>query len=140
MPTSPLPAPNATPSETVADRLALRVATRDAPPPPLSHEPAAVLARVAAYLETGLGQRSPRARQRLARMLLLLIDHPEVTSAQLQAAAGLGARATSRMAHRLLQTHFIDRERRGPLYYHRLTRQGEDALLLVVAGPPVQTA
>ena len=123
---------------TLAEQFARRVAARHAPPPPLSQEPAAVLARLAAWTQTALGIRSTHSRQRLAQMLVLLMQYPEVPLPHLQAAAGLGERATSRLAHRLRAAQLVTRTQRGPSHYYRLTQAAEDALLLVVAGPPTE--
>ncbi|MDB5270977.1 MAG: hypothetical protein JWP58_4017 [Hymenobacter sp.] len=132
---SPLPpVPDAAPA-TLAARFAQRLTVRDAPPPPPSQEPAAILARIQAWLIPPQGVRDARTHGRMARMLVALMEHPELTTEQLQAAAGLGWRAGCRMALELLRRGLTERERRGRFFYHRLTRAAEDALLLVAAGP-----
>ena len=112
-----------------------RVAERDNPPPPPSPEPAAVQARIEAWLRTGYGVRDPRGRLRLGRMLLALMQHPERTTGQLGEAAGLPARAAARAAVRLGNLGLTTWEYRSYWRYWRLTRATEDALLVVVAGP-----
>jgi len=67
-------------------------------------------------------------------MLVALMEHAELSTEQLQAAAGLGWRAGCRMALELLRRGLTVRERRGRFFYHCLTRGAEDALLVVVAG------
>jgi hypothetical protein len=117
--------------------LPVRYLERDAPPPPPSQEPEAVLDRIQAWLLPPGGARDTRTHRRLARMLVALMEHPERSTAQLQVAAGLGWRAGTRMALALFERGLTHRERRGRYFYHRLTRTAEDALLLVVAGPAV---
>ena len=121
--------------DTLATRFAQRLVARDAPPPPPSQEPAAILARVQAWLTPPEGVRDARTLVRLARMLVALMEQPELDTYQLQAAAGLSWRAGTRMSVALLDRGLTVRERRGRFFYHRLTRAAEDALLLVVAGP-----
>jgi hypothetical protein len=123
------------PSDTLAARFAQRLTMRDAPPPPPSQEPAAVLARIQQWLIPAEGVRDARTHGRLARMLVALMEHPELDTYQLQAAAGLSWRAGTRMSVELLTRGLTVRERRGRFFYHRLTRAAEDALLLLVAGP-----
>ncbi len=120
--------------DTLAARFAQRLVARDAPPPPPSQEPAAVLARVQAWLTPPEGVRDARTLVRLARMLVALMEHAELDTYQLQAAAGLSWRAGTRMSVELLARGLTVRERRGRFFYHRLTRAAEDALLVVVAG------
>ncbi|WP_210521721.1 hypothetical protein [Hymenobacter terricola] len=120
--------------DTLATRFAQRLTERDAPPPPPSQEPAAVLARVQAWLTPPEGMRDARTLVRLARMLVALMEQPELDTYQLQAAAGLSWRAGTRMSVELLDRGLTVRERRGRFFYHRLTRAAEDALLVVVAG------
>ena len=127
------PATPATP-DTLAARFAQRLVARDAPPPPPSQEPAAVLARVQAWLTPPEGVRDARTLVRLARMLVALMEQPELDTYQLQIAAGLSWRAGTRMSVELLDRGLTVRERRGRFFYHRLTRTAEDALLVVVAG------
>ena len=129
-----LPVPDAPPA-TLAARFAQRLVGRDAPPPPPSQEPEAILARIQAWLIPAEGVRDARTHGRMARMLVALMEQPELSTEQLQAAAGLGWRAGCRMALELLRRGLTVRERRGRFFYHRLTRAAEDALLLVVAGP-----
>ncbi|MBO2011639.1 hypothetical protein [Hymenobacter negativus] len=128
------PAPDATP-DTLAARFAQRLIERDAPPPPPSQEPTAVLTRIQAWLIPPEGVRDARTHHRMARMLVALMEHSELHTEQLQLAAGLGWRAGSRLALELLRRGLTARERRGRFFYHRLTRAAEDSLLLVVAGP-----
>ncbi|MEL5994943.1 hypothetical protein [Hymenobacter segetis] len=130
----PVPTPDAA-TGSLAARFAQRLVVRDAPPPPPSQEPAAILARIQAWLIPPQGVRDARTHGRMARMLVALMEHLELSTEQLQAAAGLGWRAGSRMAQELLTRGLTERERRGRFFYHRLTRAAEDALLLVVAGP-----
>ena len=127
-------------ADTLAARFAQRLIERDAPPPPPSQEPAAVLARIQAWLLPPQGVRDARTHHRMARMLVALMEHPELDTTQLQIAAGLEWRAGSRMAQELFTRGLTLRERRGRFFYHRLTRTAEDALLLVVAGPGTITA
>ena len=125
-------------SETLAAAFARRVAERDnpPPPPPLSQEPAAVQARIETWLQTNHGRRDPRGRQRLARMLLALMQAQERTTGQLAEAAGLKDRNAARFAVLLAELDLLTWEYRSYWRYWRLTRAAEDALLLVVAGPP----
>jgi hypothetical protein len=120
---------------TLAALFTQRLIARDAPPPPPSQEPEAVLDRIQAWLLPPGGVRDARTHRRQARMLVALMEHPECSTAQLSAAAGLGWRASTRMALALFERGLTQRERRGHHYYHRLTRAAEDALLRVVAGP-----
>jgi hypothetical protein len=124
-------------SETLADAFARRVAERDnpPPPPPLSQEPAAVQARIEAWLRTTYHLRDGRSSLRMGRMLLALMQHPERHTMQLAEAAGLPGRAALRVAVRLGEFALATVEERGLYRYWRLTRAAEDALLLVVLGP-----
>ncbi|GAA4052158.1 hypothetical protein GCM10022409_43820 [Hymenobacter glaciei] len=126
-------------AEKLSDAFARRLAERDnpPPPPPLSQEPAAVQARVAAWLLATHNVRDQRARLRQSRMLLALIQHPERTTAALAEAAALGVRGAARTAGHLHARRLVDWEERGLCRYWRLTRPAEDALLLVVVGPAV---
>ena len=128
--------------DTLPDAFARRVAERDhpPPPPPLSPEPAAVQARLENWLLTTYKVRDKRGRLRQSRMLLALMQHPERTTAQLAEAAGLPPRAAARVAVRLGEFDVTTWEYRSLYRYWRLTRAAEDALLLVVAGPPVPPA
>ena len=121
----------------LAEVLAQRVAERDQPPPPppLSQEPAAVQARVEAWLHTRHGVRDPRGKLRLGRVLLALMRRPECTTAELGRAAGLPDRGACRLVARLAALGLSTGEYRGLSRYHRLSRAAEDALLRVVAGP-----
>jgi hypothetical protein len=119
-------------ADSLAARFAQRLTERDAPP---SQEPAAILARIQAWLIPPQGVRDARTQGRMAHMLVALMEDPELSTEQLQAAAGLGWRAGSRMAQELFARGLTLRERRGRFFYHRLTRAAEDALLLLVAGP-----
>jgi hypothetical protein len=130
-----MPVSSPAPAHTLGARFAQRLLERDAPPPPPSQEPDAVLARSQQWLIPAEGVRDARTHQRMARMLVALMDHPELSTEQLQTAAGLEWRAGSRMALELHQRGLTLRERRGRYFYHRLTRAAEDALLVVVAGP-----
>lgn len=125
-------------SESLATAFARRVAERDnpPPPPPLSMEPAAVQARIEDWLLTIHKIRDSRGRLRLSRMLLALMRAPERTTGQLAEAAGLKDRNAARFAVRLGELGIGTWEYRGLYRYWRLTRTAEDALLLVVAGPP----
>ena len=124
--------------ENLTAAFARRVAERDNPPPPapLSQEPAAVLARIEAWLLARYQVRDKRGRLRLGRMLLALMQHPERTTGELAEAAGLPARATARVAVRLGNLEITTWEYRSYYRYWRLTPTAEDALLLVVLGPP----
>lgn len=129
--------PDEAPATTLAARFAQRLVVRDAPPPPPSPEPAAVLARIQTWLLPPQAVRDARTHLRLARMLVALMEHPELDTYQLQVSAGLSWRAGSRMSLELVTRGLTLRERRGRFFYHRLTRAAEDALLLIVAGPVV---
>jgi hypothetical protein len=120
---------------TLAALFTRRLIERDAPPPPPSQEPEAVLDRIQAWLLPPGGTRDARTHRRQARMLVALMQHLECSTAQLQVASGLGWRASTRMALALFERGLTQRERRGRYFFHRLTRAAEDALLLVVAGP-----
>ncbi|GAB3577941.1 hypothetical protein [Hymenobacter daeguensis] len=125
-------------SDDLSVAFARRVFERDnpPPPPPLSQEPAAVQARIEAWLLTTHGVRNKRGRLRQGLMLLALMRHAERHTAQLAEAAGLPARAAARVAVRLGEFGLLAWEYRGLYRYWHLTRAAEDALLLVVAGPP----
>lgn len=124
-------------SDNLSTAFARRIAERDnpPPPPPLSQEPAAVQARIEAWLLATHQVRNKRGRLRQGLMLLALMQHPERHTAQLAEAAGLPARAAARVAVRLGEFGLITSENRGLYRYWRLTRAAEDALLRVVAGP-----
>ncbi|MBF9224302.1 hypothetical protein [Hymenobacter ruricola] len=125
--------------ESLPEAFARRVAERDnpPPPPPLSQEPAAVQARIEDWLLKTHKVRDKRGRLRQTRMLLALMQHPERTTGELGEAAGLPPRAAARVAVRLGRDFdLLDWEYRGLYRYWRLTRATEDALLLVVLGPP----
>jgi hypothetical protein len=127
-------------SETLSVAFARRIAERDnpPPPPPLSQEPAAVQARVEAWLLATHGMRNKRGRLRQRLMLLALMQHLERHTAQLAEAVGLPARAAARVAVRLSEFGLITWEYRSLYRYWRLTRTAEDALLLVVQGSTVR--
>ena len=124
-----------------ADQFAHRVATRDnvIPPPPSSQTHAAIGGRVAEWLRTQHGAGDIRSRTVLTQMVLLLLARPEVTTAELQAVALLGPRATARTTLRLANQGITEWFYRSGsrTRCHRLTRAAEDALLVVVAGPQV---
>ena len=124
-------------TETFADAFARRVAERDnpPPPPPLSQEPAAVQARLEAWLRTTYHLRDGRSSLRMGRMVLALMQHPERHTMQLAEAAGLPGRGALRVAVRLGELGLARWEDRGLYRFWRLTPAAEDALLLVVAGP-----
>ena len=124
-------------SESIPAAFARRIAERDnpPPPPPLSQEPAAVQARIEAWLLATHQVRNKRGRLRQGLMLLALMQHPERHTAQLAEAAGLPNRAAARVAVRLGEFGLITWQNRSLYRYWRLTRAAEDALLLVVAGP-----
>ncbi|GAB3868024.1 hypothetical protein GCM10028824_11780 [Hymenobacter segetis] len=117
---------------------ARRVFERDnpPPPPPLSQEPAAVQARIEEWLLQRHQVRNKRGRLRQSLMLLALMQHPERHTMQLAEAAGLPIRAAARVAVRLGEFGLATPEERGLYRYWRLTPAAEDALLLVVVGPP----
>lgn len=125
-------------TDALTTAFARRIAERDNPPPPPPPDPApaAVQARIEAWLRHTHRLRDARSRLRMGRMLLALVQHPERTTAELGAAAGLPTRASARVALRLGALGLITWEERGIWRHHRLTPAAEDALLLVVAGPP----
>ena len=124
--------------ENLPTAFARRVAERDnpPPPPPLSQEPAAVQARIEDWLLKTYKVRDKRGRLRQSLMLLALMQHAERTTGELAEAAGLPARAAARVAVRLGEFGLLTWEYRSLYRYWCLTRATEDALLLVVAGPP----
>ena len=123
--------------ETLPTAFARRVAERDHPPPPplLSPEPAAVQARIEAWLLAQHRVRDKRGRLRQGLMLLALMQHPERHTTELAEAAGLPARAAARVAVRLSECGLLTWDYRSYYRYWRLTRAAEDALLVVVMGP-----
>ena len=125
-------------SENLTTAFARRVAERDNPPPapPLSQEPAAVQARIEDWLLKTYMVRDKRGRLRQRLMLMALMQYPERTTAELAEAAGLPPRAAARVAVRLGEFALTTWEYRSLYRYWRLTPAAEDALLLVVAGPP----
>ena len=125
------------PTDNLPAAFARRMAERDnpPPPPPLSPEPAAVQARIEAWLRRTYRLRDARSCLRMGRMLLALIEHPERTTGELGTAAGLPSRAAVRVTGRLGELGLATWEHRSYYRYWRLTRAAEDALLLVVAGP-----
>ena len=128
----------AQPTATLTDAFARRLAERDnpPPPPPLDPAPAAVQDRIEAWLRQRYHLRDGRSRLRMGRMLLALVQHPERTTGELGTAAGLPTRAAARVALRLGQLGLTTWEERSIWRYHCLTPTAEDALLLVVVGPP----
>ena len=124
---------------TLSERLAARIERRDnpPPPPPLSQDPDAVYGRIAGWLRDTHGHRDGRTSAVQARFLLQLLDHPELTTQQLLKPLGQGERATARMAHTLGDYGLVAYTARAGKRYWRLTPAAEDALLLVVAGPPL---
>ena len=126
------------PLQGLAAEFAARVARRDvvAPPPPPSQTPEAIEARVVAWL-LAHGVRDRRSRAALATMLLLLVRQPEAATAALQAATGLGARMAARAMLRLQALGLTEWFYRSRTRFHRLSRAGEDVLLLVVSGTAV---
>lgn len=125
-------------ADTLAERLARRIELRDnpPPPPPLSQEPAAVHARIAAWLRATHGHRDQRTSAVQAHFLLHLSEQPTLTTQELLKLLGQGERATARMAHTLGDYGLATYTARAGKRYHRLTRAAEDALLLLVLGPP----
>ncbi|WP_046244732.1 helix-turn-helix domain-containing protein [Hymenobacter terrenus] len=123
--------------DNLATAFARRIAERDnpPPPPPLSPEPAAVQARIEAWLGRTYPLRDARSRLRMGRMLLALVQHPEQTTSELGAAAGLPNRAAARVIARLSELGLTTWEHRSYWRYWRLTPTAEDALLAVVVGP-----
>ena len=123
--------------DTLPAAFARRVAERDnpPPPPPLSQEPAAVQARIENWLLSTYKVRDKRGRLRQSLMLLALMQHPERTTAELAAAAGLPVRAAARVAVRLCEFGLLTWEYRSLWRYWRLSRTAEDGLLVVVVGP-----
>ena len=93
-------------------------------------------ARIEAWLLATHRVRNKRGRLRQGRMLLALMQYPERHTAQLAEAAGLPNRAAARVAVRLGEFGLLTWGNRGLYRYWRLTHAAEDALLLVVAGPP----
>ncbi len=84
--------------------------------------------------------RDPRGQRCLARMLLALMEAPECDTSQLGQVAGHGPRMAARTAVRLNKLGLTDYYYRGRTCYHCLLPATEDALLLVVAGPPTPAA
>lgn len=125
--------------DTLAARFAQRIASRDTPPP-LSHEPAAVLARVADWLRAGHPQRDRRTGEGQARLLLALMEHPVLNVVELMPLVGREERATTRIALALQGYGLTTFRNRAGKRYWRLTRPAEDALLAVVAGPETARA
>ena len=128
----------------LATAFARRIAERDnpPPPPPPSQEPAAVLARVEAWVTARPGGTNSRGQRRQARALLALMQHPELETGDLGRRSrepALGARAAARLAVRLCERGLTELEYRGRYRFSRLTRATEDALLAVVLGPGAAT-
>ena len=123
--------------EGLAATFAARVAHRDdpRPPEPLSQTPEAIADRIDQWLLTHHGQRDSRSRYALTQMLLTLLAQPEASTTVLQDAAGLGPRSGARSTLRLTKLGLITWTQRRHTRYYRLTRGGEDALLVVVLGP-----
>ena len=128
--------------DNLPEAFARRLAERDnpPPPPPLSPEPAAMQARVEAWLRTTYPLRDARSALRMGRMLLALMRHPERSTAELADAAGLTARGAARVAVRLGELAVTSSAYRSRTRYWHLTRAAEDALLRVVAGPAAPAA
>ena len=120
----------------LAATFAARVAHRDdpRPPEPLSQTPEAIAHRVDRWLLAQHRLRDSRSRRALTQMLLLLLAQPEASTTALQTAAGLGPRSGGRSVLRLGQLGLTTWTQRRHTRYHRLTRGGEDALLVVVTG------
>lgn len=121
---------------------ARRVAERDQPRP-VSQEPAAVQARLEAWLLTQHKVRNSRARRRQTQALLALMLHSELDTGALAAATGLpvlSARSAARLAVQLNGLGLTTWEFRGVFRYHRLSRATEDALLLLAAGPQARVS
>ena len=128
----------------LASTFARRIAERDnpPPPPPLSQEPAAVLARVEAWVAQQPGDAHHRGTHRQARALLALMQHPELETGdlgRLSREPPLGPRAAARLVVRLGERGFTEAEYHGLYRFSRLTRATEDALLAVVLGPGAAT-
>ncbi|MDQ2770216.1 MAG: hypothetical protein M3Y54_06930, partial [Bacteroidota bacterium] len=85
-------------------------------------------------LRTAHGAGDKRSRSALTRMVMLLLVQPEATTAELQAATGLGPRGAARTTLRLADAGITEWFYRSRTRSHRLTRAAEDALLLVVRG------
>jgi hypothetical protein len=95
-----------------------------------------VLARVAQWLRKEHAQRDRRTAEGQARVLLSLMDHPALCIVELLPLVGLEERATARIALTLQGYGLTAYTPRAGKRYWRLTRAAEDALLLVVTGPP----
>ncbi len=130
------PMPEKPAPESLGAAFAARVAHRDdpRPPAPLSQTREAVAGRIDRWLLAQHRLRDSRTRHALTQMLLLLLAQPEATTAALQTAAGLGPRSGARSTLRLETLGLTAWTNRARRRYHRLTRGGEDVLLLVVLG------
>ena len=125
------------PPDSLAAHFARRIALRDnpPPPPPLRHDPPAVQARVAGWLRVMHPQRDRRTAESQARFLLALMAHPRLTVQELMPLLKLAERPVARLGlalHGYGLVYFLGYA--GKRHW-QLTRTGEDALLLVVAGP-----
>ena len=127
------------PPDSLAARFAHRLVLRDnpPPPPPLRHDPPAVQARVAQWLRTRHPQRDRRTAESQARFLLALMDHPSLTVQQLLPLLKLAERPVARLGLALQGYGLVYWAAYAGKRHWRLTNTGEDALLLVVAGPAV---
>ena len=130
------------PTEPLTNAFARRLAERDnpPPPPPLDPDPAAVQARIEAWLRRTYHLRDGRSVLRMGRMLLALVQHPTHTTAELATAAGLPIRAGARVAVHLTELGLTTWAPRSIWRDYRLTPATEDALLLVVVGPVAPAA
>jgi hypothetical protein len=127
------------PPDSLAARFAQRIELRDnpPPPPPLRHDPPAVQARVAHWLRTQHIHRDRRTAESQARFLLALMDHPELTVQQLMPLLKLAERPVARLGLALQGYGLVYYVSAVGKRHWRLTSTGEDALLVVVAGPGV---
>ena len=126
------------PPDSIAAQFAQRVALRDnpPPPPPLRHDPPAVQARVANWLRILHPQRDRRTAESQARFLLALMAHPRLTVRELMPLLKLAERPVARLGMALQGYGLVYFLGYGGKRHWYLSSTGEDALLLVVAGPP----
>lgn len=127
------------PPDSLAARFAQRIQLRDNPPspPPLRHDPPAVQVRVANWLCTLHPQRDCRTAESQARFLLALMNHPELTVQQLMPFFKLAERPVARLGLALSGYGLVYWVGYHGKRHWRLTRDAEDALLVMVAGPAV---